>query len=403
MEIVSNLEPPHYPSPPAYSHSPGPDEQCIAQTRSRVTSFSSTYTRTIGDATLVLFNQRANTVHPVYGRNGLIDGVLRLKRTEQIQDISIQLNGQMTCSVARARPEVIRLVDITHTLWNDADSVIPCPTTIPFCIVQSPSRTFQDGEGSFDLPPSYQFLRGQEESKKIHVSCVYTLTLSIVKGTDSSRNLIPWSKSRRCRFDIPMQYQPRSRPPRPISASLPCLGTLKSMMDDWHQSIFEMKAQPSKLDSLWCNLLVPEGRIYGVSECIPFHLQISGPTSSLDMLVPSNSSLDISVTLMRQVTVARGGRKAWQNTTMGKAKICALPPDLDCDDDSDCLSLNWEGHLCCTNQDALMGGFEAAGVAVKDFILVSITSMGYPDSPFLPFRNAVAIRLTSHPWTYGPS
>lgn len=136
-------------------------------------------------------------------------------------------------------------------------------------------------------------------------------------------------------------------------------------------------------------LFVPGGRIYGLKDRIPFHLQLSGKTCSLQHLF-SEARLDritsidshntaasdrpaqksskplIRVYILRQTSVA-GSRDAWKNSIISEGTLWPTPPDLCpcCSYDGVCSEghVDWEGELQC--EGVTVGGFSAANVTVK--------------------------------------
>lgn len=142
-------------------------------------------------------------------------------------------------------------------------------------------------------------------------------------------------------------------------------------------------------------------RVFGVSDTIPFHIQLNGPISSLCEFFPpdalhritsSDSSLStlsalssvttakssrasnalkalkpcVRVLLVRQVVVNRDGNRIWRNSNIGQGVVRPLPPPLIRDR---CLgtreeSLDWTGHIKC-DEDIEAGSFVTSSVHVQ--------------------------------------
>ena len=155
-----------------------------------------------------------------------------------------------------------------------------------------------------------------------------------------------------------------------------------------------------KLKTRSVQFFVPSARIYGLSDTIPFHIQLNGPISSLRQFFPpdalqritsTDSTLSIfsesirskdtiipqihaskepqpcvRVMLTRQVLVVRNGDKVWRNSIIGEGTVYPLPPPLIRDA---CLgtreeSLDWKGQIRC-NEDAAVGTFVTSMVQVQ--------------------------------------
>lgn len=130
-----------------------------------------------------------------------------------------------------------------------------------------------------------------------------------------------------------------------------------------------------------------------MKDAIPFHLQLSGKTCSLQHLFsearldritsidshntaasdrPPQKSSGISkplirVYILRQTSVA-GSRDAWKNSVISEGTLWPIPPDLCpcCSSDGVCSEghVDWEGELQC-DKGVTVGGFSAANVTVK--------------------------------------
>lgn len=128
--------------------------------------------------------------------------------------------------------------------------------------------------------------------------------------------------------------------------------------------------------------------MYGLSDRIPFHIQLEGPQESLkqllapDDILPSStpktfrqrgpsSEAKINVILIRQLTVEVKGTTAWRNLVIGEAELRSIPPPIETSQSeasnpsgSSIGSANWEGEIQCRD-DVKTGGFFAPGVCVK--------------------------------------
>ena len=150
-------------------------------------------------------------------------------------------------------------------------------------------------------------------------------------------------------------------------------------------------------------LFVPAGRIYGLTDTIKFHIQLTGPSCSLYTLF-SETYLDhvtaadsknsvikkksknqkplIHVNLLRQISVTLHGLDSWSDSILGEGTIWPIPPDLSSSCDATCQSsqcrrvgnIDWDGEVRCRS-DVTVGGFNAANVHVK----VGISIYGFSE------------------------
>lgn len=197
---------------------------------------------------------------------------------------------------------------------------------------------------------------------------------------------------------IPFTYAPRSHPSRPIIASTNILNDIKTLPEEWHQSVGTLEVKPSSQDFAPLNISVCSNsffshlcidnlsqlfvtivRVFGLSDRIPFHFQISGVSSSLRRLLlgtkkdthisahcPDVAKCIISVTILRQVVVAHGALRTFRDVTLGEGKICSIPPEA-CHHDAGEVShglLSWDGQVQC-QVEGVTGGFSIPGVTVK--------------------------------------
>jgi hypothetical protein len=150
-----------------------------------------------------------------------------------------------------------------------------------------------------------------------------------------------------------------------------------------HACFFKAYGAPDSNIPFFLQLFVPAGRVYGLTDTINFHIQISGLSCSLYKLF-SETYLDatsensafkkksknqkpfIHVNLLRQVSVML----ASSDSVLGEGTIWPIPPDLSsCGDtcgSSQCPegNIDWDGEVRCRS-DVTVGGFSVANVQVK--------------------------------------
>lgn len=101
-------------------------------------------------------------------------------------------------------------------------------------------------------------------------------------------------------------------------------------------------------------LFVPSLGVFGFSEVVPFYVQISGSSRSLqDLLGPTTCSLlTIRVNLLRQIIVYVGQSAVKVNTVLAEGSLNPLPPAIFSHPTSASPlenALSWEGNLQLQN------------------------------------------------------
>lgn len=112
--------------------------------------------------------------------------------------------------------------------------------------------------------------------------------------------------------------------------------------------------------------------MFALSDKIPFHVQLSGTSTSLkDFMPPSYESQSksngseriegtgdgkswkertIQVEVVRQILVLANGHRSWTTIVLGEAQLTQiLPPEHGSADRDDQIHLHWEGSVQCRN------------------------------------------------------
>ncbi|KAK0504260.1 hypothetical protein EDD18DRAFT_1412473 [Armillaria luteobubalina] len=383
--------------PPHYSCDPSQGERRVEHTpRSGPRVSSGTFIKKRGRLTVVLTEQEDDATSPVYGREAAIHGALLLEKVDAVQLVQIKLEGRLDMMTSEGGARSLVTADDTQTLWRfDRTKNETCPSSLSFA--RTMPSTFKDSDKSYLLPPSYR--ASFPGGPGIHVTSSYTLVVQVTSIRHPKFGFFAKTKTLR----IPIIYAPRTRPNRP-TLSIPLFYSVKSSPEEWTQSLMTMRTKSKeKIDPIESNLFIPSVQIFSFSDIIPFHVQLSGPLSSLRQFfpqVPSSSSAQqqssVTVTILRQIAVDVRGTRSWKNTTIGEGKIRPVPPASHSQSGSsqeECL--DWEGEVQCF-PSVNVGGFSAAGVAVKDFIVVTMTPPA--NSPFLSTINSIPIRLVTDTW-----
>ncbi|KAG7445716.1 uncharacterized protein BT62DRAFT_969440 [Guyanagaster necrorhizus] len=383
--------------PPHYSCEPIPGERRVEHTpRSGPRIPNGTFIKKRGSLTVVLTEQQDDNPSPAYGREAAIHGALLLEKVDMILSVDIKIEGRLDMMSSECGARSLVTVDDTQTLWTyDRTKNEPCPSSLSF------SRTlpsmFKDSDKSYPLPPTYK--ASFPGTPGLHVISVYTLVVRVTSIRHPKFGFFAKTKTLR----IPITYAPRTRPNRP-TLSIPLFHSVKSSPEEWMQSLTTMKTKSRvAMAPIESNLFIPSVQIFSFSDIIPFHVQLSGPLSSLRQLFPHVPSLSsshqqssVTVTILRQIAVTIRGTRAWRNATIGEGKIRPVPPASQPQaGNSQVESLDWEGEVQCL-PSVNVGGFSTAGAAVKDFIVLSLTPP--TNSPFLPTINSIPIRLVTDSW-----
>ncbi|PPR07802.1 hypothetical protein CVT26_014987 [Gymnopilus dilepis] len=407
---------------PSYTCQLGSGERLLEHTPQSRTSRhpTSLFVKKAGRTTVILNDQEDGATMPSYGRSATISGNLFLEQSESIVEVVLKVKAKLDTTMSEGGGMSIKLIDDSYTLYSQSSSrtsKLPCPDQIPFT-VRLPA-TFDHSGKTYPLPPSYSLNHFSLPSLIVRSS----YTLHIVISRIRHKKLEIWPKTKQ--ILVPFTYSPRTRANRPILPS-PCFfSSVKTSPEEWHQAITPLKTRPNtQMDPIYCHLFVPAGRIYGLGDTIPFHVQLSGNICALQDLF-SGAELDrvvsvdsdttvvssknsrpqrssstplLRVSLLRQVSVSMRQANSWKNSTLGEATLWPIPPDLSscCSSTSQCREghVDWEGEVQA-NGDITVGGFEAGNVHVKDFISLVLTPPNPLKSPWLQLQITIPIRLVT--------
>ena len=178
------------------------------------------------------------------------------------------MEGRLDSKISEGGSCSIKLINDSYTLWSHLTSQEPCPPQVPFSITL-PS-TFQDGNNSFSLPPSYHFFR--QVVLSLLVRSTYQLHFIVTRVRHQKLDI--WPKKQQYVYFltlvcppfiympyifvstiIPFKYVPRTRAPRPIVAT-PCLfSTVKTSPEEWHQAVTCLNIRPNAaISPITCNV-----------------------------------------------------------------------------------------------------------------------------------------------------
>ncbi|KAJ3767559.1 hypothetical protein FB446DRAFT_696162 [Lentinula raphanica] len=424
-------------SPPSYSPHLLDGEQTLART-SRFHSSShltGTFTKHSGEITVVLTEQDEDADVPCYGRQGLVAGSIILDsslKTEDIMAVCLKVEGRikLTISGANAASKTMKIVDEQYELWSSSQTshsstsatTSTCPRVIPFSTILPP--TFKDGDREYPLPPSYEV--NFTGIPGLYAKCTYAIR-AIVKTHGPL-----WDHKQT--VSTPFIYRPRKRPPQ-AAVNAAFFSSIKISPEEWFQTTAVLQARPgagANVESINASLFLPAVRSFGLRDPIPYHIQLTGPLSSLQKFYslvqyetdpcspayPRNrETLTMSVSLCRQVRVEVKGQTVWKSSIIGSGTVRPLPPSIELDELDDCdyrdlvvkkseegkeqgreqeMSLDWEGEVRCRD-DVRVGHFDVGKMAASDFFVFSVSARNNCGA-FNSLRMIVPISLVTDSW-----
>ncbi|KAK0469272.1 uncharacterized protein EV420DRAFT_1258801 [Desarmillaria tabescens] len=397
--MVSSDPPPHYSCLPSQGeaiidHSPRLGSQIP----------SGTFMKHRGNITVVLTEQKDGIATPSYGRGGNIQGGLLLERPNDVSQAKLMIEGKLDIMGSSSGPRSVSTASRSITLWDcDRTENATCPTSLPFSL--SLPLIFEDGGLSYPLPPSFHYYCSGIPG--LLITSVYTFVVSVACARRPRLLLRDKVETLRILFT----YLPRTRPERP-TLSIPLFSGIKSSPEEWTQTLVTVKTKANaRVCPVQCNLFVPSVQTFAISDIIPFHVQLSGPLTSLRKLfstLPSSLGVQnvLSISIRRQISVIVRGIRSYQTTKIGEGKIRSVPPypkgcRYPCSEStSQDDHLDWEGEVKCTS-NVTVGGFSAAGASVKDYIVILLKPP--PDSPFLSTEGYIPILLVTDTWANAPN
>ncbi|KAJ7143428.1 hypothetical protein C8R43DRAFT_891698 [Mycena crocata] len=279
---------------PSYSATPDRNERIVQYTplphRSRPTA---TFIRKEHNITVVLDGQKENSQLPSFGRGALLTGTLLLESHETVAAVTITFQGVLESLSLSHGYSTLKIVDQSSCLYTKNGSQTSCPSSIPFS--QRFPSTFENNGLHYPLPPSSDItLPGGSFLK-----CTFSLTVTVISALHRSASFL--SKERR--LSIELEHRQRTRPSRPRIPDPSLFSTIKACPEEWLQLPVDLTNGPNSGPSdvqfdvrlpfppLNCNqtplcyqLFVPSVGVFGISEIVPFHLQLSGSIYSLQQL-----------------------------------------------------------------------------------------------------------------------
>ncbi|KAJ7028498.1 hypothetical protein C8F04DRAFT_963824, partial [Mycena alexandri] len=386
---------------PGYSTAPGLGEHVLQHTplanrHSRPTE-TSTFIRHEQSMTVVLNGQKENTLRPSFGREAALTGTLLLESHETAMIVTLKFEGVLESLSPSHGYSSTKVVDQVCSLYarKNAGPQMHCPAVVPFSC-RFP-RTFKSNGVHHPIPPSCDIkLPGG------FVTCTYSLTFTVNTHVHpETRQYLTGRPS----LSLELEFRPRTRPSRPRIPEPSLFSTIKTCPEEWLQlPVALTPAHDSRAPDIHCDLFVPSVGVFGVSEVVPFHLQLSGPTRSLRNLLanlgPRSPSPIIRVYLLRQIAVEIKGQGPTKiNTILADGLLRPLPPavfGLHASMHTSTLedALNWEGEIQLP--DIATPTFEVGTLRVMYLIAVELSP---PETSSIKRAHyGYPIKLTTDTW-----
>ncbi|KAF5372109.1 hypothetical protein D9758_005034 [Tetrapyrgos nigripes] len=420
MEQTCSFHLPSYPNttstpttpPPDYHSHPEGGEQCLGAATFPRARPTGTYVKKSKSMTIILTSQNPQASMPSYSRNGSVNGFILIENRTSVTEVQVELVGEMSVVIDRDR--TTPLVQDHQTLWKydstssdpeSSSSSTPCPSAIPFACVFPPTFVspaivpVNTEPCSFPLPPSVNFRYPGEFVAAIE----YHIKATVIYGRSPS--LCFWNKMKT--LTIPLSYLPRDRPLYAVSSGISFFSSLKIAPEEWHQTVSAIKPRlEGTVPPIDCSLFVPSLKVYGLSDIIPVHVNLTGPIQSLRELMPlqqhdkmNRQPSLIHIHIVRQVYVSlKNGRHAVRSSVIGEGKVHELPPHIDDtgwtnEVEEGIGTLHWESTIQCSSTVTL-GSFRTDGISLKDFIILQVCPVK-KSSHFPCHRVEVNIKLVT--------
>ncbi|PFH50892.1 hypothetical protein AMATHDRAFT_143937 [Amanita thiersii Skay4041] len=388
---------------PSYATLPQADEERIAYSpRPGFDSYRGTLVRRWRKESLALYDQEENAELPIYDRDDVLEGRLSLFVSKD--EASVE------------RTIFSRDLKLWEAPTDKRGSKARCPGTLAFSFAFPSTYLVRSGEELWrnQLPPSYRavFL-GLTTMSAI---CTYHLTLSVTRAYDCKI----WTWKNTTTHTLSLEYRPKTYTIDPLpNVALDSRPAFKYDPNSWLQLSNTIK--PIEADTarpVECTLFLPNAKSFAITDQIPFHVQLSGPLSSMQKLVPLGGGGDrrpqrkrfslrtadpalLEISIMRDVSVDVNGEQTVRSQAIGSGRCRQLPPTYDCqegDSVSDPLvAIDWDGQISC-GEEVTSGGFNTHDLVVKDFIQLQITPGTSGAKLFTPLQVTHPIKLVTNAW-----
>lgn len=393
-----------------------------------------------GSVTLKVSNQRSNASLPIHhgGTNNPIRGYVDLAKTENVTSVELKLEGRLLLrEVAAGGASTTELCNKRVTLWTREQPLAGSSArqsfqiSLPFALTLPTS--FSDEHGTHPLPPSFE--SNLPSLPGFHATISYSLSVVVNKTKSSLFSLGNPTLS------TPLIYLPRSRPPTSPPPFHPATFTPRlDSRPDWQGFPTTIKVKrpfkgaPPDLEDVESKLYLHTTRIFPIIQSIPFYLSFLSSSNALAAFMPFGPQTPGSagpnifgaggyqcmrIRLTRQVIVdAKNANLRTQAATAvqrepGRERPSSLSGPISSSSEMWDMTTIGEGSFKLFNHgsdwitfygeipisnEVRVSGFKAAGLLVRDFLLLTMVPPDPAKSPFKEFHQKVPIRLTTDPW-----
>ncbi|KAJ7110967.1 hypothetical protein C8R44DRAFT_799757 [Mycena epipterygia] len=201
---------------------------------------------------------------------------------------------------------------------------------------------------------------------------------------------------------VPFHYNPGSgsRTPRLVSASHAFLSDIKTIPEEWRQTLIKLPGLSHvSIEPLQFSFFVPSAKVVELRDAVPFHIQLTGPISLLQHFRMYDGSWKriIQCSIQRDVVVNMHGCPTTRSVRIAQ---CTPPGTSQTTQRTSTATLDWDGELRC-DADVGIGAFAGGLIKIQDFIVVEITPPGALVSQISSVRHTQPIIFTSDSRTNG--
>ncbi|KIY46730.1 hypothetical protein FISHEDRAFT_29538, partial [Fistulina hepatica ATCC 64428] len=358
------------------------------------------------DVRLNLTGQPPGQSIPEYGQGAAVEGTVELLQPSNVTSVEVHVLGRLKLKeIAEGGRTEATLIREMALLWfRDArDDSSMCPAFLEFC-VRLPT-SFIHGQTSYSLPPSYS--ARLEGVPGFTASVNYSIS-AVVQKTSAVASLVPLFSLGATTISTPFTYRPRSRPSEPPPPRL--LQGPAGVHDapGWrcYQSVLVSKS-PGNLQNIDVRFYLPGTRIFCLRQAIPYHLVLCSSSTSLAVFLPSAPTTPTRqrhtrVQLIRQTSVGvapmsvGGSASGSACTSMWRCDAIGEGSFKHAGDGQTWMAFSGE---LIVDSSVTLAGFHAAGLSVKDCVVLTIRPLDNRAKPlFSDIRQVMPVRLTTDPY-----
>ncbi|KAH6912685.1 hypothetical protein BKA70DRAFT_772091 [Coprinopsis sp. MPI-PUGE-AT-0042] len=387
---------------PVYSYEPRDHERRLAMGARRMAEPTGTFVKQSRNrnASLHLAARGDNPTLPTYSSGSYVKGFVQLSKNDGITGVEVKLEGSLKLrEIAEGGHSTVRLCFSTKTLWTRQREGQMCPEMLDFSL-PFPETFVHDGV-TYPLPPTFDIKLSGLPGFTANIDYSVSALISDVTGPALKTKAIGLLAGT-SNVSTPILYNPRTQPPSPLPPSLLTDSTGFVPTDDWTCVESSIAAKGKGAQDIKTKLYIPASKTFSVVESIPFHLLLSSTPASLATFLPLSPALNtlgrpkaLRLQVMRQSTVdvrnvigssRAAGREMWRIDCVGEAsfKLTADAPSW----------IAYSGQIPL-NENIKTSGFRAAGLSVKDCLLLTLNPPDLARCPFGDLRQVVGVRLTT--------